>query len=237
MNVIPNKNLFIVTSALNANVGVVNSLDRFTQTIETLRNLRAKCPDDIVIFVDGSPTKPNVEKFKQIEQYANVIISWTDDEDIRRLASNGMKSAVETAMLFKTIVALKQSPDMLRILHQVKRIYKYSSRSLLDENFDASKYDELFGKYVFKRAMPSWMPEDKKKNITDHLYITRLYSFCPSLIDDYLKTLQKIFENILQHDIDTEHAHYLCVDKRYVVEFEKINCSGIVAGTGNVEHY
>jgi hypothetical protein len=57
------------------------------------------------------------------------------------------------------------------------------------------------------------------------------------LIDDYLKTLQKIFENILQHDIDTEHAHYLCVDKRYVVEFEKINCSGIVAGTGNVEHY
>jgi hypothetical protein len=237
MNVIPNKNLFIVTSALNANVGVVNSLDRFTQTIETLRNLRAKCPDDIVIFVDGSPTKPNVEKLKQIEQYANVVISWTDDEDIRRLASNGMKSAVETAMLFKTIVALKQTPEIMKLFHEVKRIYKYSSRSLLDENFDTSEYDGLFGKYVFKGAIPSWMPEDKKKSVTDHLYITRLYSFCPSLIDDYLKTLQKIFENILQHDIDTEHAHYLCVDKRYVVEFEKINCSGIVAGTGNVEHY
>ena len=36
MSLLPNKNLFIVTSALHANIGVVNMQDRVIQTIDTL---------------------------------------------------------------------------------------------------------------------------------------------------------------------------------------------------------
>jgi hypothetical protein len=81
------------------------------------------------------------------------------------------------------------------------------------------------------------MSPERKINITDHLYITRMFSFCPSLIDNYLQTLQPILNNVITHGIDTEHSHYLCLDKRYVVEFDRVKCAGIVAGSGETERY
>ena len=51
MSFIPDKNLFIVTSALNANIGVVNMQNRMLQTIETLENLKKKVPDAMVLLV------------------------------------------------------------------------------------------------------------------------------------------------------------------------------------------
>ena len=113
----------------------------------------------------------------------------------------------------------------------------YSARSALTDNFDITKYDNLFGKYVFKKSIPSWMDENRKRSVTDHLYITRFYSLCPSLLDNYLQTLQPILNNVIQHGIDTEHSHYLCLDKRYVVEFENVGVEGIMGGTGQKEVY
>mgnify|MGYP006290572221 FL=1 len=53
--IIPDKNLFIVTSALNTGIGVIDPDTRYQQTIEGLKNLREKCPNDIILFADGSP--------------------------------------------------------------------------------------------------------------------------------------------------------------------------------------
>ena len=92
-------------------------------------------------------------------------------------------------------------------------------------------------KYVFKKSLPSWMDANRKSSITDHLYITRFYSLCPSLLDNYLERLQAILANIQQHGIDTEHAHYLCLDRRLVVEFDTIGIEGIMGGTGEREIY
>ncbi len=65
----------------------------------------------------------------------------------------------------------------------------------------------------------------------------RFYSLCPSLLDNYLLTLPPILNNVIQHGIDTEHSHYLCLDKRYVVEFDRTKCAGVVAGSGETERY
>jgi len=40
MNLLPDKNLIIVTSALNPVIGVVQPEDRFKQTMDSLRSLR-----------------------------------------------------------------------------------------------------------------------------------------------------------------------------------------------------
>jgi hypothetical protein len=149
------------------------------------------------------------------------------------MASSGRKSEAEIILLFNTLLQLKQS----NALSNVKRIFKYSARTVLEDDFDISAYDNLFGKYVFKKAIPSWMDENRKKNVTDHLYITRMYSFCPSLIDNYLQTLQPILNNVITHGIDTEHSHFLCIDKRYVIEHDNLHCAGIVAGSGQTERY
>ena len=232
MSLLPNKNLFIVTSALHANIGVVNNHDRVLQTIDTLENLKQMVPDAMVLFVDGSPHNIDDDIKKKISEYCQSI--WFNTHpDIYAMASSGRKSEAEIIMLFNTLVQLKQS----KALSGVKRIFKYSARSFLDNSFDITKYDDHFGKYIFKKAIPSWMPEERKQNIIDHLYITRMFSFCPSLIDNYLQSLQLILNNVIQHQIDTEHSHYLCLDKKYIVEFDELGCNGVVAGSGTVERY
>ena len=120
-------------------------------------------------------------------------------------------------------------------MYSVKRIFKYSARSLLQNKFKISIYDnaKLYGKYVFKERLPSWTD----KSITDHLFITRFFSLCPSLIDDYIRTLNKALNTCMTHGIDTEHAHFKETNKKYMVELKRIHVEGIMAGTGKKEEY
>ena len=232
MSFLPDKNLFIVTSALQANIGVVGAEERLKQTIETLENLKKKVPDAMVLFVDGSPHNIDDNIKKKISEYCQAI--WFNQHpDVYAMASSGRKSEAEIIMLFNTLIKIKQSKS----IHEIKRIFKFSARTILEDDFDINEYDDLYGKYVFKKSIPSWMSSERKTNITDHLYITRMYSFCPSLLDNYLQTLQPILNNVIQHGIDTEHSHYLCLDRRYVIEFDRVKCSGIVAGSGETERY
>lgn len=237
MSVIPNKNLIIMTSALKAAVGVVGFEDRCKQTIETLQSLRKHFPNDIILFTDGSPVPVEQEPIMQeIAKYVNAIVCWNGDSDIQNLASSGRKSEAETIMLFKMMVALKQNPELMKMMHEIKRIWKYSSRTTLDDNFDIKEHDH-FGKYVFKKRIKSWMSKERQDSITDNLLITRMFSFCPSLLDNYIMTLRNIFEDIVKYHIDTEHSHYKNIDKKYLVELDNIHCQGIVAGSGELERY
>jgi hypothetical protein len=237
MNLLPDKNLFVVTSALNTGIGIVSPEDRFAQTIEGLKNLKNKAPNDIIMFVDGSPNPIDEKYIDEIAKYVDISSYYGRSGPVFDFASSGRKSEAEIALLFYALAPLKTNPEMSKMLTSVKRVFKYSARSLLNDDFDSSKYDGLFGRYVFKTAIPSWMDENKKTNITDHLYITRFYSFCPSLLDDYLSKLQMILDSIIQYNIDTEHSHYLCIDRRYVTEFDTLGVEGIMGGTGLKEIY
>ena len=202
MSFTPDKNLFIVTSALQANIGVVDAVERLKQTITTLENLKEKVPDAMVLLVDGSPHNIDEGIKKTISEYCQTI--WFNTHpDVYAMASSGRKSEAEIIMMFNTLLQIKQSKS----IHEIKRIFKYSARTILEDDFDINEYDNLFGKYVFKKSIPSWMSPERKLNITDHLYITRMFSFCPSLLDNYLQTLQPILNNVITHGIDTEHSH------------------------------
>ena len=61
-----NKILIIVTSAINADMGVIKRADRFQQTIKGLMILRQHLPNAIILLADGSPHKLEVEKVKEI---------------------------------------------------------------------------------------------------------------------------------------------------------------------------
>ena len=174
MSLLPDKNLFIVTSALKPNVGVINENDRFTQTIDTLKSLRTHVPDAILLFSDGSPNEVEQEKYQEIAKYVNGIIPWNMDEDIQKLGGAGAKSLVESVMVIKMLFALKQNPELAKMMSSVKRIFKYSARTVLTDDFQISDYDDSFGKYVFKKRIPTWM-NDKRKEYADHLYITRMF--------------------------------------------------------------
>lgn len=236
MNLIPDKNLFIVTSSLKPNMGTFSDEDRFTQTIKSLESLRQKVPDAIILFSDCSARPVAETERQEINKYANIYLDLSTQPNCKFCVENSLKSPGENSMLFFTLLTLKQNPQISPLLNQVKRIFKYSARTILEEGFDIKDYDGLFGKFVFKKRIPTWTSQVIHGR--DHLFITRLYSFCPSLIDTYLGVLQTNLDLLQNGGVpDTEHAHFISIPKNYLVEFDKLNCWGWLAGNGQIEHY
>jgi hypothetical protein len=120
-------------------------------------------------------------------------------------------------------------------MSQVGRIFKISARTDLVDGFDVNEH-MVEGKYVFKKRMPTWLSDSRKEFATD-LLITRMFSFCPTLMEDYKKLCETNISLVLQTRIDTEHAHFVNINKDLLVELDEIHCTGIVAGTGTVENY
>jgi hypothetical protein len=234
-SIIPNKQLFIVTSALNPQMGVINRDLRLQQTLDGLLSLRERCPEAIILLADGSPEKVEVEKYEQMQALVDLVADFSGDKDISQFASTGRKSEAENVLMLKVLSVLKYEQGMMRLLQSVSRIYKLSGRTDIDEGFDVNEHNH-FGKYVFKKRMATWLQGERQETFTD-LLITRLFSFCPSLIDDYAVTCRRNIDVIMETGVDTEHAHFFNIDSDKLIELDTIHCRGTVAGTGALEIY
>lgn len=232
---IPDKNLFIVTSALKPGMGVFNDEDRYEQTINTLKSIREKVANAVIVFSDVSVRPVSDQERTTIMGLSDLYMNMSEEPNTRYCAVNGLKSHGENCLLLSTLLTLKNNPDISNILSNVKRIFKFSARTILEDSFDEKEYDGLFGKFVFKKSIPTWTQQPILG--ADHLLITRMYSFCPSLINVYLEVIQNNL-NLLSNGVpDTEHAHYVNIPKQYLVEFDKLHCWGWLAGNGQIEHY
>ena len=227
MNIIPDKNLFIVTSALRPTIGIFDYGKRLQQTIETIQSIRMKVPNSIIVITDASAEEVPEGDITQLSNWSDGFITWTQDDQIRYHSQHGQKSIAESILMMKTLVMLKRNPGVSKMLNSVKRIFKISGRYRLNDKFDITDYadDKLYGKYIFKKRMPSWCGRES-------LLVTRLWSMCPSLVDEYIATLPHIINTISGQGIDTEHAHFECLNKEHLVEFDYVYVEGQVASTG-----
>jgi hypothetical protein len=238
MSFIPKTDLFIVTSALRTSIGVIDDETRIRQTIEGLQSLRKAAPDAIIMLVDASSRMVDEATMVTISQYTDRTISFFGDEDLMSLANAGLKSQAEITLLFKTLSIIKRHPELQQMMSGVRRVFKLSGRTNMLEGYDPKAYDNLYGKYVFKKRIPSWLsPHKQVESDCSHLYITRMYSFCVSLYDNYLNTLPEIYRTVNEFGVDTEHAHFGNIDKNLTVEFENLHCEGVLAGNGQTEKY
>lgn len=230
--IIPDKNLFLVTSALKPNMGFYSDEERFQQTIDGLRSIRNVVPDAIVVVADIS-VRPLTDLEKTaIAEKTNIFIDMSTDENVVHLSQNGQKSLAESVLIFNALQTLRHNPETSRIMNSVKRIFKFGARTILEDSFDISEYDNLFGKFVFKTRIPSWMNNPQ----ISHLLITRAFSLCPSLIDTYLEVIGKNLP-LIQQGFDTEHAHFHNIPQQHLVEFDRLHCFAWLAGNGKIEHY
>lgn len=229
---IPDKNLFLVTSSIKPKIGVFSEEVRYLQTIDSLISIREKVPDAIIILCDASVNPLHDDELKRLMNYCNFFVDMNNFPHVRDFSVNGMKSHAENALLFGVLAALKQDANLQKIMYSVKRIFKYSARTNLTDNFNIKDYDNLFGKFVFKKRIPTWMNNQK---VASHLFITRMFSFCPSLIDTYLGVINENFK-LLDH-MDTEHAHFVNIPQNHLIEFDTIGCVGFLAGNGATEIY
>ena len=74
--IIPNTDLFIVTSALRTSIGVIDDETRTRQTIEGLQSLRKAAPDALILWVDASSKQVDEATMVQVTQYCDKSISF-----------------------------------------------------------------------------------------------------------------------------------------------------------------
>ena len=221
--------LFIITSALCPNIGVFSDEERFSQTMKTIISIREKCPRAYIIFADTSVREVPAVRFMVISKSVNYFMKMHEkyNEDVIYFSQSGLKSHAETCLLFHVLLRIKVDPNLQMIFPSVSRIFKITGRLELDDGFDLSSYDNLDGKYVFKKRNPSWM---ENPEIATHVFDTRLYSLCPSLLMEYMEILQKNFQ--MMDFVDTEHAHFANIPQDKLVEFDRVYCKGQIASTG-----
>lgn len=232
---IPNTPLFIITSSLKPAMGVFNDEDRFAQTVSTLKSVREKLPESIILFTDVSVREVSQLEKETLASLSNYYLDLSEEPNTRFCAVNGLKSHGENCLLLATLLTIKNDVRLSKMLSSVNRIFKFSARSQLEDTFDIDDYNNTFGKFVFKKRIPTWTGDAKFG--ADHLLITRMWSMCPSLMDTYLSVLQENLKLLSNGMVDTEHAHFVNIPKDHLIEFEKINCWGWLAGNGQIEHY
>lgn len=218
------KPLFLITSALNPSYGVFSLQERLEQTQGTIKSIRKHVPEADVFLVDVSVNKLPDEVKAQILPTVNYYMDLSDNETMKQLSLAQAKSQSEAYMTLCFLDALKAN----NLAEKYDRIFKITGRMELYEGFDISSYDNLKGKYVFQKRVATWMSTPYKE--CTHLYNTRLYSFCSTLLETHIQTLSGIFEYL--NYVDLEHAMFARVPTELVVEFDKVYSKGPEASTG-----
>lgn len=239
-------NIFLVTSAINTDSGVMSNIDRIQQTIETANSIRRYASKNTkIILLEGGQSPLVLNQRDQLNTVYDDIIDFTFHPTIRfihsqKIDSMYVKGPCESFMLCAACNLLPRDEQY--------RIFKISGRYNLTEQFDESAHD-VNGKYVFldrQNGVHYYYGDASDQNnplrniekyYTEYQYKTRLYSFCSTILDIASQNYVKIFDTIINsYDdhgfIDLEHATYRVVDQSIVHELPIIGVSGIQAPNG-----
>lgn len=219
-------NFFIVTSCIRAGHSAINNDDRYNQTIKTLDSIREQIKGVYILFADSSTTPLTDKEKEEIVSKVDVYLDFNRDEgaqNINRIPNiHQVKSLGEAYMLYHSMNYLKQNFDLEKLNG---RMYKFGGRCVLEEGFDISEHEKCVGKYIFKERK-SW------KGPGIYLIDTRMYSWCLTLVDEYMDIISNDIPKLVLEGHDTEHAHFIAIPKEKLVEFEKLHVGCVVALTG-----
>ena len=248
------KTTWIITSAINTNVGAYSPELRAIQTHETLNSIQRFYPDARFVLVEaGNPIDENNELYNSLKARCHVNLNMTGNDQIRHLqdhflnkmtnkhemggATGLTKTVAELTIMTAVLDALKNHPDMSPAT-EVDRIFKISGRYQLSPLFDPTVYEsaEAAGKYVFRRRDPSWMPDALESVGTEFGFSSRLWSFTPDRLDELIGKIDVMTEDCLTisntHYVDIEHLLYKHIGTENTLELDHTHLYGTVAPTG-----
>lgn len=240
------KPTFIITSAINTNLGPLPPDIRILQTMDTVRSIIKTYPDAMTVLVEGGDGTPQSQLWPQLRGMVNVFMDLSSNEQIQHLQKNVMsrvnnkfemggtsglaKTVAELTLMINVLDAINNHPELVPI-RQVDRIFKISGRYQLSPLFDKSVYENAEMKYVFKRRDASWMNAEACKAIgTDHGFSSRLWSFDIGLLDATQERLQAAMEDMIEisteHYIDLEHLLYKHIGPAQAIELDTTHLFG-----------
>lgn len=242
-----NSYVVLVTSAVYSNYGIYSPGERVVQTINTVKSARQYIPNSTVILIDNSKVdvqNDDSTEFNELIDLVDYYIDNSDDPDIQHFHNNVTnydigKNCMESLGMFKALAYMATNQEIMDKITSSTRIFKLSGRYEIIEKFDLLSFDnsETMGKYVFKRAQPSWIPSQDTG--VDTLLQTRLWSFTPDLYVDTVNLFKNIITNMFnlmnqQKYIDVEHSMSKFIPKDKLVEIDVVGLKGNIAPNGMV---
>jgi hypothetical protein len=239
------KNIVLLTSAVYTNYGIYNTQERIKQTLETAKSAKQYIPGAVVVLVDNSKEEVQNDTSAEFEELIDLVdyyIDNSDDADIKYFHANVNnydigKNAMEAIGLLKTLSYISTDEDLMKEVSQAGRIFKLSGRYQVTDKFDIAKFDnpETKGKYVFKKAQPSWI--DPLHTGVNTMLQTRLWSFSPDLLSATIDMYKNIIGNMINtfNDskyIDNEHSMSKFIPKELLVELDIVGLQGNIAPNG-----
>lgn len=201
--------------------------ERFEQTIQTLDSIDRHCPNSMKFIFDSSPEKVPEHYLESICSRENTwFLEIGQNPIVKPYSEAGLRSLAETASFMIFLDWFTQQE------YKAKRIYKLSGRYQLTDDFvvDAPEYE---GAFVFANALDSWMDEATKKHVgVDKLYRLRCWHMDYDLLNTFMASLPKVFQDCKEHGIDVEHSYYKNLHTSKVVELDKIGVTGYIAPSG-----
>jgi hypothetical protein len=239
------KNIVLLTSAVYTNYGIYTPQQRITQTLETAKSAKKYIPDATIILIDNSKTDVQTDDSSELNELIDLVdyyIDNSDDADIKYFHTNVTnydigKNAMEAMGLFKSLTYIVNDKTLMKEIKDSSRVFKLSGRYQVTDKFDIKNFDnkKTKGKYVFKKAQPSWIPPADTGVTT--LLQTRLWSFDSDLILEAMGLYKNIIENMVAtfnqgKYIDNEHsmAKFIPADK--LVELDTVGLQGNIAPNG-----
>lgn len=255
------KTTFIVTAAVNTNIGIYDPGFRILQIQQTLDSIIKHYPDANILLVDGG--KPVIQgehptlyqQYQQLRQRAGAFLDMTNNDDVQNLHKNyldqttikhemgGMtglvKSAAENLIMYHVLSALQNSPD-LETFRNVDRIFKISGRYMLSPLFNTSDYTATpaINHYVFKQRDASWMADAQAAIGVEYSYSSRLWSFPASMLEDCITRYEAIINDYYKitetHYVDIEHLLYKHMGPAVSHEITYTHLMGTIAPNGTL---
>lgn len=208
-------NIFVITSAIGAELGIYSYEERLSQLLLSIESVRTHSPGSFICLYDISETQIPESDHKKLESLTDRYVSLTDMPYTQNMIS--MPSNDPNLTMKKTFGEMYIMLEFLSWLkaqsNKFDRVFKLSGRYQLTESFTKTDYALLKNSTVFSY---------KRDWFGDEVYTLRLWSFDFSLLDKMFDMF--MWMNKFNIDMMVEHNKIRIIE--YCV-FKFINESSI----------
>lgn len=225
------KHLFIITSAINTKFGSYDPDQRLLQTFDTIRTIKEKVPDAVIVIFESSGYKMEPEKLETLNKLVDCIIDMSGDVNVQRYYNNTdswdiVKNMCEIMCFGSGLSMLEEHTDYLK---NCDFVHKLSGRYVLTDDFNLDNYEKYPNKIIYHEKMESQF--DPEYVGIKYQYPSMLYSWdiskLPIIKEFYKNALIELSNRLSQGKYaDIEHLMYMFIPEEHVQEVPMIGVMG-----------
>ena len=210
--------------------------ERLTQTVNTIKSIRAKVPNAGIVIMECTGVSLTPEQEKTLRENCNYFLDYTQDPSVQAIYKSTdnwdiVKNGTEIMVFGRALNLLKKN----NIIEQYDRVHKMSGRYLINDEFDVNLYEQNTDKIIIGPSQGSQFPYET--TLVEKQYMARLWSWPANLNDEIIKVYLDSFEYFNDRVakggyVDIEHVLYKFLNPAHVLEVEKVGVEGTIAPNG-----